>query len=77
MLLDALEFILINSFANWLINPFLSCKKYSVLFILALITFENLPRPALNKQEAAQPFEALGQMLIFKLFCLCGAKYKI
>jgi hypothetical protein len=43
----------------------------------AFCTLLKAPRPALYKQAAAQPFEAIGQRLIFAAFCVCGAKYKI
>jgi len=75
--LIALFEILISSFFNIVKNPILSESKKSVLFVLAFITFEKRPRPAVNKQEATQPSEALGQTLIPNEFWLKGDKYKI
>ena len=47
------------------------------MFTREAITLEKDPRPAENKQEAAQPAEALGQIFIFLLFCVYGARYKM
>tara|TARA_R110000765_G_scaffold54383_1_gene108456 strand:- start:355 stop:552 length:198 start_codon:yes stop_codon:yes gene_type:complete len=47
------------------------------LFILDFFTLVNLPLPAVYKQAAAQPFEALGQRLTPLLFWRSGAKYNI